>query len=159
MILKLYLDFFKKHWRYYLFYLATFIAIPLQQAGLPHLYGKIINNLKGKNISVAKKYLFYLLIVWVIIQVAFLLEKYGEIQIWPRLEAYIEEQLFNKIIDSYNTSFQELKIGEVLTKMIKLPWIMDYLQDQVKHFFVDNMLVIITNICYLFYHSYKREKR
>ena len=42
------------------------------------------------------------LIIWIIIQGCFLLEKYGEIQIWPRLEAYIEEQLFSKIIDRYN---------------------------------------------------------
>ena len=153
MIKELYGEFFKKHWKYYLFYTATFIAIPLQQAGLPHMYGKLINSLKGKNINDAKVYLVYLLIIWIIIQVCMLLEKYGEFQIWPRLEAFIEEKIFANIIDRYNTSYQELKIGELLTKIIKLPWIIDYVQDRFKNFFVDNLLVIITNIIYLFYHS------
>ena len=69
MIKELYGDFVKEHWKYYLFYISVFISIPLRQAGLPHLYGKIINNLKGTNVVHAKKFLFYLLIVWVIIQI------------------------------------------------------------------------------------------
>ena len=153
MIKDLYVKFFKKNWRYYLFYLATIIAIPIQQAGLPHFYGKIINSLKTKNIDNSKKFLFILLIIWVVIQICVLLEKYGEYQIWPRLEAFIEEELFGKIIDRYNTSFQELKIGELLTKIIKLPWILDYVQDNFKLFFLNNLLVMVTNIAYLFYNS------
>lgn len=153
MLHEIYGDFFKNHWKYYFFYICVFISIPLRQAGLPHLYGKIINNLKGKNINDAKRYLFYLLIVWIIIQICNAIEKYGEIQLWPKLEAYIEENIYKKIIDRYNTSFEELKIGELLTKIIKLPWIVDYVQDNLKQFFLDNLLVIISNFGYLFYHS------
>ena len=153
MLHKIYSDFFKTHWKYYFFYICVFISIPLRQAGLPHLYGKIINNLKGKNIEDSKKYLFYLLIVWIIIQVCNAIEKYGEIQLWPKLEAYIEENVYKQIIDRYNTCFEELKIGELLTKIIKLPWIVDYIQDNLKQFFLDNLLVILSNFGYLFYHS------
>ena len=153
MIKDLYGDFIKEHWKYYLFYICVFISIPLRQAALPHLYGKIINNLKGNNIVHAKRFLFYLLIVWVIIQICNMIEKYGEIQLWPKLEAYIEENVYKKIIDRYSTCFEELKIGELLTKIIKLPWIVDYMQDNLKHFLLDNVLVIGTNLAYLFYHN------
>jgi ATP-binding cassette, subfamily B, bacterial len=153
MIREIYLDFFKNNWRLYLFYLATFILVPLRQAAIPHYYGKIVSSLKGKDISKGVKLMTVLLIVWVVIQGCELLENYGDKLIWPKFHAYVEDTIFSKIIDNYNTYFQELKVGEILTKMIKIPWILDSIQDDFRNFLVDNTLVIASNIAYLMYHS------
>ena len=37
--------------------------------------------------------------------------------------------------------------------MIKIPWILDSIQDDFRRFIVDNTLVIGSNVAYLFYHS------
>ena len=153
MIREIYTDFFKKNWKLYIFYLATIVLVPLRQAAIPHYYGKIVSSLKGKDISKGVRLMGILLAVWVVIQGCELLENYGDKQIWPKFHAYVENTIFGKIIDNYNTSFQELKVGEILTKMIKIPWILDSIQDDFRNFVVDNTLVIASNIGYLLYHS------
>jgi ABC-type bacteriocin/lantibiotic exporter with double-glycine peptidase domain len=153
MIREIYTDFFKKNWKLYLFYLSTIVLVPLRQAAIPHYYGKIVSSLKGKDISKGVRLMGILLAVWVVIQGCELLENYGDKQIWPKFHAYVENTIFGKIIDNYNTSFQELKVGEILTKMIKIPWILDSIQDDFRNFVVDNTLVVASNIGYLLYHS------
>lgn len=153
MIREIYTEFFKKNWRLYLFYLSTVILVPLRQAAIPHYYGKIVSSLKGKDINKGVRLMGILLVVWVVIQGCELLENYGDKQIWPKFHAFVEDTIFGKIIDNYNTSFQELKVGEILTKMIKIPWILDSIQDDFRNFVVDNTLVIASNVAYLLYHS------
>ena len=153
MIREIYTEFLKKNWRLYLFYLATVVLVPLRQAAIPHYYGKIVSSLKGKDISKGVRLMGILLVVWVVIQGCELLENYGDKQIWPKFHAFVEDTIFGKIIDNYNTSFQELKVGEILTKMIKIPWILDSIQDDFRNFVVDNTLVIASNVAYLLYHS------
>lgn len=153
MIKDIYVDFFKKNWKLYLFYLSTLILVPLRQAAIPHYYGKIVTSLKGKDVGKGVKLMGILLAVWIVIQGCELVENYGDKQIYPKFHAFVEEAIFGKIIDNYNTSFQELKVGEILTKMIKIPWILDGIQDDARNFLVDNTLVIFSNIAYLMYHS------
>ena len=97
--------------------------------------------------------MFFLLLIWIVIQSINLLEGWVNSQIWPRFAAFSKEKVLGKIFDRYNTSFQELKTGELLTKLIKLPYIFDDMQDYVMDFFLDNLIVIISNVAYLFYHS------
>ena len=108
----------------------------MRQAAIPHYYGKIVSSLKGKDISKGVRLMAILLVVWVVIQGCELLENYGDKQIWPKFHAYVEDTIFSKIIDNYNTYFQELKVGEILTKMIKIPWILDSIQDDFRNFIV-----------------------
>ncbi len=56
-------------------------------------------------------------------------------------------------MDRYNTHFQELKTGEIITKLIKLPWILIVFKTMFKISFMNNLLIIISNIGYLFWHS------
>lgn len=153
MIREIYLDFYKKNKKYLLYIISILIYIPLKQVGLPHIYGKIISSLNKNNLEGARRLFLYLLIIWVIIQICMLIEKYGMIIINPKLEVFVEEHIYNKLLDVYNTNFQELKIGDIITKMIKIPWIFNYISDQFKHFFLDNSIVIISNCIYLFYNS------
>lgn len=153
MIKEVYIEFFKKNKKYLLYYISILIYLPLKQVGLPHIYGKIISSLNKQDFSNAKKLFIYLLIIWIIIQVCMLIEKYGTIIVNPRLEVFVEEHIYNKLLNVYNTNFQELKIGDIITKMIKIPWIFNYIADQFKHFFLDNSIIIISNFVYLFYNS------
>ena len=153
MIKDIYLEFFKKNKKYSLFFLSVIIYIPLKQVGLPHIYGKIISSLNKNDFVKAKKMFIYLLVIWIIIQICMMIEKYGVIITNPKLEVFVEETIYNKLLNVYNTNFKELKIGDIITKMIKIPWIFNYIADQFKHFFLDNSIVIISNFIYLFYNS------
>ena len=153
LVKDIYLEFFKNHRQFYYLFLLNIINTPLKQVGIPHFYGKIIECLKKPDIKAATKMLFVLLIIWVTVQGLNVVQKWAELHTWPRFAAFAEEQMLNNVIDRYNTHFQELKTGEIITKLIKLPWILDHIQEYIQEFFTDNILVIGSNILYLSYHS------
>ena len=149
----IYYSFYRENRGLYRLLTLTLISTPLKQISVPHFYGKIINALKTPDIGKAKHYFFILLVIWVIVQVLGVVQSWAELNIWPKFNAYTEERLLYEIMDRYNTHFQELKTGEIITKLIKLPWILDSIQDYVQDFFMNNMLIIISNVGYLFWHS------
>jgi ABC-type bacteriocin/lantibiotic exporter with double-glycine peptidase domain len=153
LVKDIYLEFFKNHKQFYFLFLLNVISTPLKQVGIPHFYGKIIECLKKPDIQGATKMLFILLIVWISIQGLNVVQNWAELHTWPRFAAFAEEQMLNNVIDRYNTHFQELKTGEIVTKLIKLPWILDHIQDYIQEFFMDNLIVVGSNILYLSYHS------
>ena len=67
---------------------------------------------------------------------------------WPKLIAFSEQILFKRIVDSYNTNFKELKVGELVTKLVKMPWILDEVIYYI-HFFTENVIMMISNLVYL----------
>ena len=154
VLYNLYITFLKDNWKSYILYLITFISLPLQSIAMPHYYGEIINNLKDNNIK-KSKYLFGILLgIWIIIQTFSIGISYVDNYIWPKFHAYIRQYFFDLIVDSYNQNYQELEIGLILTKMIKLPWILDEVSSQLQNFLLTNSILIISNFIYLYKHHY-----
>jgi len=122
---------------------------------MPHYYGEIINSLKDGNLK-NSKYLFVVLLgIWIIIQCFSIGISFVDNYIWPKFHAYVRQFFFELIVHRYNENYQELKLGQILTKLIKLPWILDDLSNQVQRFLLTNCILIISNFVYLFrHHSY-----
>jgi ABC-type bacteriocin/lantibiotic exporter with double-glycine peptidase domain len=154
MLYDLYISFVKDNWKLYILYLATFISLPLQNIAMPHYYGEVINSLKDKNIA-KSKYLFGVLLgIWVLIQAFSIGISYVDNYIWPKFHAYIRQFFFDLIVDRYNQNYQELEIGSILTKLIKLPWILDDVSNQVQRFILTNSILIVSNFVYLYRHHF-----
>ena len=153
LVRDIYYSFYRENRGLYRLLGVTLISTPLRQISIPHFYGQIINALKTPDITKAKHYFFILLVIWVAVQGINVVQSWAELHIWPKFTAYTEERLLYEIIDRYNTHFQELKTGEIITKLIKLPWILDSIQDYVQEFLMNNLLIIMSNLGYLFWHS------
>ena len=150
----LYVAFLKDNWKLYILYLVTLISLPLQSIAMPHYYGEVINSLKDKNL-VRAKYLFGVLLgIWVLIQAFSIGISYVDNYIWPKFHAYIRQFFFDLIVDRYNQNYQELEIGSILTKLIKLPWILDDVSNQIQRFLLTNSILIISNFVYLYRNHY-----
>ena len=154
LLYDLYISFVKDNWKLYILYLLTLISLPLQSIAMPHYYGEVINSLKDKNLA-KSKYLFGVLLgIWVLIQAFSIGISYVDNYIWPKFHAYIRQFFFNLIVDRYNQNYQELEIGSILTKLIKLPWILDDVSNQIQRFLLTNSILIISNFIYLYRHHY-----
>jgi len=150
----LYTSFVKDNWKLYILYLLTLISLPLQSIAMPHYYGEVINSLKDKNIA-KSKYLFGVLLgIWVLIQAFSIGISYVDNYIWPKFHAYIRQFFFDLIVDRYNQNYQELEIGSILTKLIKLPWILDDVSNQIQRFILTNSILIVSNFVYLYRHHF-----
>lgn len=154
IVYDLYTEFVKEHWKSYILYLITFISLPLQSVAMPHYYGEIINSLKDTNLP-RSKYLFMVLLgIWILIQGFSIGISFVDNYIVPKFHAYIRQYFFDLIVNRYNQNYQELKIGTILTKLIKLPWILDDITNQIQRFLITNSILIISNFIYLFRHHY-----
>jgi ATP-binding cassette subfamily B protein len=150
----LYISFLKDNWKSYILYLITLISLPLQSVAMPHYYGELINNLKDLNIEKSKRLFGVLLGIWVIIQAFSIGISFVDNYIWPKFHSYIRQFFFDLIVNRYNQNFQELKIGTILTKLIKLPWILDDISNQIQRFVLTNSILIVSNFVYLYRHHY-----
>ena len=150
VLYELYTTFVKDNWKWYIVYLLTFITLPLQNIAVPHYYGEVISSLKDANLK-KSKYLFTILLgIWCLIQVLHIGISYIDNYIWPKFHAYIRQFFFDLIVDRYNQNYQELQIGNILTKLIKLPWILDDVSNQIQKFLITNSILIISNFVYLY---------
>ena len=150
LLYDLYTTFIKDNWKWYTVYLITFISLPLQNIAIPHYYGEIINSLKDTNLQKSKYYFMILLGIWCLIQVFNIDISYIDNYIWPKVHAYISQFFLDLIIDRYNQNYKELQIGDILTKLIKLPWILDDVSNQIQTFILTNSILIISNFVYLY---------
>ena len=150
----LYRNFIGENWKLYSLYLLTLVSLPIQNIGIPHYYGEILSNLKDGNIAISKKYFGILLVIWIIIQILGIGISYVDSYLGPKFHSYIRQYFFELIVDRYNIDYQELKIGSILTKLIKLPWLIDDILNQVQRFLLNNSIMIISNIYYLARHHY-----
>jgi ABC-type multidrug transport system fused ATPase/permease subunit len=121
---------------------------------MPHYYGETINALKDGNIARSKYVFIILLGIWILIQVFSIGISFVDNYIVPKFHSYVRQFFFELIMDRYNTNYQELKIGTILTKLIKLPWILDDISSQIQRFLLTNIILIVSNFVYLFRHHY-----
>ena len=150
----LYTAFIKDNWKSYILYLITLISLPLQSVAMPHYYGEVINSLKDENIPKSKSLFIILLGIWILIQAFSIGISFVDNYIVPKFHAYVRQYFFDLIVDRYNQNYQELKIGTILTKLIKLPWILDDISNQIQRFLLTNIILIVSNFVYLFRHHY-----
>ena len=150
----LYIKFLKDNWKSYILYLITFISLPLQSVAMPHYYGETINSLKDGDVSRSKYFFIVLLGIWILIQAFNIGISFVDNYIIPKFHSYVRQFFFELIMDRYNQNYQELKMGTILTKLIKLPWILDDISNQIQRFLLTNIILIVANFVYLFRHHY-----
>ena len=155
MIKKLYSKFLKENKGYFIIYLLTLLYIPINRLYLPKYYGNFISSLQKKNFDKTKIIFIYLILGWLFIQILNIVSSYILQILKPRFKKYVRQFLFNEIYTRYKNDYQELKLGEIITKFIKTPYILEDVIYIVKDYLIKNILIIISITGYLFYYNLK----
>jgi ABC-type multidrug transport system fused ATPase/permease subunit len=122
---------------------------PLQDILLPHYYGKIMDAISSKR--QVGKYLILVVSLLVFLQIMFLIGDYHNSKMIPKLEDHIRNNIINNILVRYETQYQELEIGDIITKLIKVPTITVIWFDRIKSYVLPYILVFAFAICYFIY--------
>lgn len=153
MIYNLVKDYFdKKKIVTLILYLITLFYIPLKIIGLPHIYSKFITNIKSTN-NLSSKYLIILICSWLFIQFIKVCSYYLHDKIFPPLSSFIRDKIIKIIIKRYKTNYKDLEMGDLITKIIKAPYIIDDIFDIMEDFIFRNLLLILSSFFYLFYYN------
>jgi ABC-type multidrug transport system fused ATPase/permease subunit len=137
-----------------MYFFITMIQYPIHYIYIPEYYGKVINTFKDNKESK----LFYLVKTLLLL---YCIESIGSAIIIcvlyfiiPKFTEYATGSIFEFIIDHYENDFENISIGEILSKTIRMPNILfDYI-DVLKNEFMKYFFVFLSG----FFHYYSVSK-
>lgn len=152
---QLYIDFIKEHKKQFIIYALTLVYIPINRIVIPKYYGELITSLKDKKFKKVHIIFLYLLGGWFFIQIMNTISSYIMTYLMPKFKQYVRNFLINEIMESYKTNYEELKLGEIITKIIKTPYILEDVFYLFKDIIIKNFFIIISIFFYMFYYNIK----
>jgi ABC-type multidrug transport system fused ATPase/permease subunit len=155
MIYKLFYVFFKQHMFLFIVYLLTLFYLPISKLGMPHVYGKLISKLKSAKLDNSLYYFTILIILWSFIQGLITISTQVKANLLPKFTAFVRVELVNTIINKYKTNYEDLELGNTITKIIKSPWLLEDIFRIAEDFIFRNVIIIITSFFYLFFYNKK----
>ena len=99
--------------------LFTIVSYPLQNIYIPDYYGKVISSFKdGTDLIYMVKILLFLYVLGRIFDELVL---YCQYLILPDFSEYITGAIFSLVVNNFNYDFENIKIGEIISKLTKMP--------------------------------------
>jgi ABC-type multidrug transport system fused ATPase/permease subunit len=129
--------------------LLFLFVVPLHEIVLPLLYGNIVTAINsGTNVM---KPLVIVTCTLVALQFLDFWNDYTDTHLFPKLQAFIRSRIMTKLLNRYEDSIEELRTGEINTKIIKLPGTITQFIERCKNQIIPNMLLHLCAIGLFFY--------
>lgn len=144
-------EFFKKHPWLVSINLAFSLFIPIQDIVLPHIYGKIISNIEG-----GKKILplfVTAVVLMIVIQLSFCVADWHDTLLGPQLQGYIRKSMMNKIFEKLETNNADILVGDMMSRIIKLPDHIVTWFDKVKNYIIPYTITYVIAVAYFMYYD------
>lgn len=148
---KLIMGFIKENKGLFAIYLLFLLIVPLQDVGLPHLLGKLLKALQKKEKMTL--ILVMIVVVLLILQTGYVLADYVEIKMVPLLIKYVRNEILKHIFDTHDTNLETIMVGDVTTKLVRLPLAMHKYIDNLKNNFVPQMFVFVVVAIYISFYN------
>ena len=124
-----------------IYLLVTVISYPLQNIYIPDYYGKVISSFKdGHDLIYMVKILTLLYIVGRIFDELVL---YCQYLILPNFSEYITTSIFSLVVNNFNYDFENIKIGEIISKLTKMPDILFNYSNIIRLDFLKQLFIFI----------------
>jgi ABC-type multidrug transport system fused ATPase/permease subunit len=138
---KVFWEFARSNPSIFIFYFLFLIVLPLQDVGLPHLYSRIVKAIQTK--KPFHSYFIQVVIVIILIQTVFIALDFEEMRLQPKMIEFIDTKIMRHLFDKYSTNMEELKTGDIITKLVKIPYaIYDYYESW--RFFIIPKIIVYT---------------
>lgn len=142
-------EFFKENKALFLISAIFVFIVPIRDIVLPLLYSKVVDAInKGTSFMQPLMIVTFLLVMLQLLDFA---SDYHDTHFLPKLQAFLRSKIMMRLLDKYENSIQELEIGEINTKLVKLPSVITSLIERMKNFMIPNMLLHSCAIALFFY--------
>jgi len=130
-------------------YAALLIVNPIRDILIPHVVGKIYNNIKSKGQIMI--YIGALVAIIVVVQIMWVLGDQVDVKLYPAVHKYVREQMMAHLFQTRESRYSEVEIGSIITKIIKLPSILYNFIDNIKWTLLPNLVTDIGALIYMFF--------
>ena len=138
-----------------LYFFITMLQYPVHYIYIPEYYGKVINTFKDNKESKLLYFFKILLFLYGFESICSALVMIVLYFIIPKFTEYATGSIFEFIIDHYENDFENISIGEILSKTIRMPNILfDYI-DVIKNEFMKYFFVFVS--AFIHYYSVSSE--
>lgn len=142
------LEFIKNHKLILVAYIIVLIIIPIQDVGIPHIIGKLLESLRTKKISY--KYIYVLVGMIILIQVGHAINDIIEIKIFPLFQKFICNKILNYIFQMSSVNLQDILTGKILSIMAHAPRTMYNFIDVWRSDVIPQIVVFTVVLIYVF---------
>jgi len=130
-----------------IFFTCTMLLLvyPLQKVVLPKYYGKVLSNLqdgsdKKKFVESAK----ILLIIYAAVQIIHAIYQKVQGHLIPKFSEFSMNRIFSSLLKNDNEDFENMKVGEILAKVSKVPTMLYRYLDLLKSVVFSQLIVFVT---------------
>lgn len=150
-MLALFTTFIRQHRAVLAVYIVILCLLTAERVAIPHFYGQLLESIKAAKFD--KTYRIFALVVgiFLVFQVLDTVLTYIDANLMPRFEAYVRKHVVDTLLDRYQEQYTELDLGNITSKLIKLPGYLNFLFFKVKAFLFNHVLSILLTCGYLFY--------
>jgi ATP-binding cassette subfamily B protein len=151
------LSYFKNH-KLLIFCYTIFIllTIPLESIVIPQIYSNFFDSIK-KNTSPYTfiKYIALLTVFFSVINIANCVTSYIDSIMIPNLNEYIVNYLYRNILVKYESQFEELELGKLVSRIINIPYNIRNLISETCIILLPRGITIFCINLYFFYLNWK----
>ena len=154
-MLSLFHHFIKKYRVILGFYVGILCILTLERVAIPHFYGQLLETIKSEKFDATFRIFSIVIGIFLVFQMLDTILTYIDANLMPRFEAYVRKHVVDTLLERYQHQHTELDLGNITSKLIKLPGYLNWLFYKVKAFLFNHVLSIIITCGYLFYcHPY-----
>ena len=130
-------------------FLGILIAVPFKDILLPHLIGKLYSAVKG-NATKKSLYMYIAIIIAIVIliQIVFIISDYIRTLMLPMIQKYIRETMIRHIIETKSTNHDEVRIGIVISTLMKLPINVYNIIDKWRYSYIPAFVTLVFALLY-----------
>jgi ABC-type multidrug transport system fused ATPase/permease subunit len=150
---RLLFEFIESHSELFLGYLGILLFFPIRDVIMPHFIGKLYNSIKGGKESAL--YIGIIVCIVVVAQLVHIASAYIDIKLHPELYKFIREKIMSHVFETKETNYSDVDIGDLISKVIKLPSIMHHHIELIRWEIIPEGLTILAILAYVLYLDWK----
>lgn len=131
-------------------YLFFSLAIPISNIYLPHLYGKIIEEINTKKTIDRKVKIRFacILILWIIVQLFWAAMNVIDSKFIPKLRSHVRKYIVQKVLKSYKQDYREEELGGIVAELVRLPDEIEHMFGNIRNYILPMTFMLVFSIGY-----------
>lgn len=136
----------------FIIYCITVVALPLNEVVLPHFYGKLISAIQNNNVG--RGLVWIIVGMLIVVQVLNIVSDALDVSLFTNMHEFIRTVCVDFIVGENSANLKEIKVGHILSKMIRLPYVLyNYIEDW-RSYLIPFSITYICIIVYLAFYDY-----
>jgi ABC-type multidrug transport system fused ATPase/permease subunit len=127
--------------------------IPAQSIVMPHIYGNVISAIENNKPLLPPFTLVSFVIVGLFIM--FAVQDALDTIFTPALQAFFRNKVFAIVLQHYQQRFDQIKIGEIVSRVSRLPiTVTDFVNDVLTYWFPSILTILLAGLYFSYYDCY-----